>query len=100
MRNGHARRRHQFLNACSDFVDRFDAVVDEEHLAATLEFHLDCGTDDFFVEAGDDGLNGHAIFGRRFNDAHVAQANERHMQRARNRRRAHGQHVDLACASA
>ena len=36
-----------------------------------------------------------AIFGRRLDHAHVAQAQQRHVQRARNRRRAHGEHVDV-----
>ena len=64
-------------------------------LAAALQLNFNGRADDFFVELGDDGLNGHAIFGRRLDDAHVAQADERHVQRARNGRGAHGEHVDL-----
>ena len=93
--DGDARGGDQFLNARGDFVDGFDAIVDEVDLAAALQLHLDGGADDLFIELGDDGLNGHAIFGRRFNDAHVAQADERHVQGARNGRGAHGEHVDL-----
>ena len=37
---------------------------------------------------------------RRLDDRHVADAGERHVQRARNRRRRHRQDVDAACASA
>ena len=44
---------------------------------------------------GDDGLDGHAVFGRRLDDAHIAQADQRHVQRARNGRGGHGEHVDL-----
>ena len=92
---GHARRGHQFLNARGDLVDGLDAIMDEINLAAALQLHFDRGAHDLFVELGDDGLNGHAVFGRRLDDAHVAQADQRHVQRARNGRGAHSQHVDL-----
>ena len=55
-----------------EFVDGFDAVVDEVDLAAALELHLDGGADELFVELGDDGLDGHAVFGRGFDDRHIA----------------------------
>ena len=93
--DSHARRGNQLLDARGDFVDGLDAIVHEEYLAAALQFHFDGRADDFLVEARDDGLDGHAIFGRRFNDAHIAQADERHVQRARNGSRAHGEHVDF-----
>ncbi len=72
--HGDARGGHEFLDARGDFVDGFDAVVDEVDLAAALEFELDGGAHDLLVELGDHGLNGHAVFGRRLDDAHVAQA--------------------------
>ncbi len=67
----------------------------EVDLAAALELDFDGGAHDLLVEFRDHGLNRHAVFGRRFDDAHVAQADERHVQRARNGRGAHGEHVDL-----
>ena len=48
-----------------------------------------------FVPGGHDSLDRHAIFGRRLDDAHVAQSEQRHVQRARNRRGRHGEHVHL-----
>ena len=90
-----ARRGHKFLDARGDLVDGFDAVVDEVDLAAALEFQLDPGAHDLLVELGDHGLNRHAVLGRRLDDAHVAQAHQRHVQRARDGRGAHGEHVDL-----
>ena len=39
--HGDARRGDQLLDARGDFVDGFDAVVDEVDLAAALEFQLD-----------------------------------------------------------
>ena len=87
--------RDQFADLCGEVVDGFDAVVDEVDLAAAFELHLDGGADELLVELGDDGLDGHAVFGRRLDDGHVAQADERHVQRARDGRGGHGEHVDL-----
>ena len=87
--------RNQFLQLGGDFPDAVDAVVDEVDLAAAFEFLFDRRLDEFVVPAGDDGLNRHAVFGRSFDDAHIAQADQRHVQRARNRRGRHGEHVDL-----
>ena len=90
-----ARRGNQLLNARSDFVDGFDAVVHEVNLAAAFEFEFHSGAHDLFVELGDDGLNRHAVFGRRLDNTHVAQADERHVQGARDRCGAHCQYVDF-----
>src|SRR5580658_1000381 len=92
---GDARAGDELLDARSDFVDGFDAIVDEEDLTAALQFNFNGGADDFFVVFGDDGLNGHAVFGRSFDDAHVAQTDERHVERARNGRGTHGENVDF-----
>src|SRR5579863_5878951 len=93
--NGDTRTGNKLLNARRDFVDRLDAVVHEEHLATAFQLHFDRRAHDFFVESRNYGLNRHAILGRRLDDAHVAQADERHVQRARNGRGAHGEHVNL-----
>ena len=77
-----------------ELVDGFDAVVDEVDLAAALEFHLDGGADELFIELGDDGLDGHAVLGRGLDDGHVAQAHQGHVQGARDGRGGHGEHVD------
>ena len=66
--------RDQRLDLGGDFPDGVDAVVHEINLAAALEFLLDGGLNEFFVPTGDDRLNRHAIFGRSFDHAHVAQA--------------------------
>ena len=87
--------RNQFLQLGGDLPDALDAVVDEVDLAAAFEFLLDRGLDEFVVPAGDDGLNRHAVFGRSLDDAHVAQADQRHVQRARDGRGRHGEDVDL-----
>ncbi len=68
--------------------------MDEVGLASALELHLDGGADELLVELGDDGLDGHAVFGGRLDDGHVAEADERHVQGARDGRGRHGEHVD------
>ena len=77
-------------------IDRLDAVVDEIDLAAALELGANGPADDLLVELDDVGLNRQPILRRRLDDRHVADADERHVQRPRNRRRAHRQDVDLA----
>ena len=51
--------------------------------------------DEFFVEGGDDGLDGEAVARRRFDQRHVAQADERHVERARDRRGGERERVDV-----
>ncbi len=89
-----ARRGHLLADHGGHLVDGFNAVVDEVDLTAALQFHLDGGADELLVELGDDGLDGHAVFGRRLDDGHVAQAHQAHVQGARDGRGGHGEHVD------
>ena len=51
--------------------------------------------DQLGIEVRDHGMNRQAILGRGFDHAHVADAQQRHVQRARNGRGAHGEHVDV-----
>ena len=95
MADGDAGARHESLQLGRDLPDRVDAIVHEIDLAAALQFLLHGGLDQLLVPARDHGLNRHAVFGRRFDHAHVAQADQRHVQRARNGRGRHGEHVDL-----
>src|SRR5581483_4185897 len=86
---------NETLNQAADREDRLDAVVDEEHLPAARDLVADRAPDHFLVELHDVGLDRQAILRGRLDDRHVADADERHVQRPRNRRRAHRQHVDL-----
>ena len=76
-------------------IDRLDAVVDEIDLAAALQLVRIARRDHLLVELDDVGLDRQPILRRRLDDRHVADADERHVQRARDRRRAHRQHVDV-----
>ncbi len=71
-----------------------DAVVDEEHLPAAVQFAQHRVADQLGVEAGDARFDGQAVFRRRFQVRDVAQAQQRHVQRARDGRGRHRQHVD------
>ena len=90
-----ARLRHQPLNQRADRENRFDAVVDDVDLPAALDLVPDRPGDDLRIELDDVGLNRQPILRRRLDDRHVADADERHVQRPRNRRRGHRQDVDL-----
>src|SRR3954471_7346932 len=84
----------QAAQALGRLVDRLDAVVDEERLAPARLLALERLLDEPLVVLADVGLDGPPALGRRLDDADVAQAGQRHLQRARDRRRAHGDDVD------
>ncbi len=68
--------------------------MDEEQLPVAVQLAHHAVADQFVVEARDAGFDRQAIFRRRFQVRNVAQAQQRHVQRARNRRGGHGEHVD------
>ena len=87
------RLRHQLADLLRDLVNALHAVVHEVHLAAAFQFLLDGALDQLLVPLRDHRLDRHAILRRRLDHAHIAQSQQRHVQRARNRRRRHGEHV-------
>ncbi len=93
--NADANARHQILNGGCAHVNAVHAIVDEIHLAAARDLLLDGGSDQIVAIVRHHGVDGQAILGRRFDHRHIAQAGQRHVQRARNRRGAHGEHVDV-----
>ena len=68
----------------------------EVNLAAALHLQFNSGAHQLLIELGDHGLYGHAIFGRSLDHAHVAQADQGHVQRARDRCCRHREHIDGA----
>jgi len=68
--------------------------VHEEHLAAPRDLRPNGADQDGGVELHDVGLDGESILRRGLDYRHVANADEGHVQRTRNRRRRHGQDVD------
>ncbi len=92
--NADAGLRHELLQALMHMLDAVDAVVDEEHLAAALDLALYGAADDGIVVLDDVGLHRESLGRWRLDDAHIARPDERHVQRARDRRSRQGQHVD------
>ncbi len=88
-----ARLRHQLLQSFADDIDALHAVVDEEHLAAAVQFAQDGRADARIIRLADPRFHRQALGGRGVDDADVAHAGQRHVQRARNGRRRQRQHV-------
>ena len=68
-------------------VDGFDPIVEEKHLPTALHLTQDRVANDPFVVAGHVSLDRQPIRRRCFDDAQLANADHRHMQGARDRRR-------------
>ena len=95
VRDLEAHLRAQRAQPLGGLVDRLDAVVEEERLPAALVLALERLADQLLVVLADVGLDRAPALGRGLDDRDVAQPGQRHLQRARDRRRAHGDHVDL-----
>src|SRR6266540_595683 len=90
-----AKVRRQLTQLLLDLVDRLDAVVQVEALTAALDLALERELHHLFVEFAHRRADRPATFGRRLNDGDVPQPREGHVQRARDRRRAEREDVDL-----
>ena len=90
-----ARLRQQRLQLLQHVVDGVDFVVQEVHLPAALEFAQHGFADDALAEAADEGLDRKAALRRGGDHREIAQAFQRHRQRARNRRGGEREHVHL-----
>ena len=84
----------QALDPLGDREDRLDLVVDEEDLAAAADLAVDVVVDQAVGPRRDLGGDFHPARRRRVNLRDVAQAGERHVERARYRRGGQGQYVD------
>ena len=76
----------QRLDARGAFVDGLHAVVQIEHLTAALQLPPDGVEQKRLVVLQHKGLDGVAVLRRLLNGGHVAQAGERHVERARDGR--------------
>jgi hypothetical protein len=74
--------------------------VDEEDLPAAAELSNDRVADDAFVELRHVGPDREPVDRRRLDDGEIANARERHVERARDRRRRERQHVDRGAEGA
>ena len=73
--------------------DRIHPVVEEVNLPAAAQFQLQRRPDQLWLEMRHRGLNRKPVLGRRLDHRHVAQPQQRHVQRTRDGRGAHGDHV-------
>ena len=86
---------NELLDGGGALEDAFDAVVEEVDLAAAGKFLLDGGFDEIVVEAGDDGVDGEAVFGWGFDHAEVAETEHGHVESAGDGGGRHGEGVDV-----
>ena len=93
--DGDARLGHQLAQAGGGVLDRAHPVVDPEHLALAEQLAADRLDGDALVVAADVGEDRLAVGRRRLQQRQVADADEAHLQRARDRRRRQRQHVDV-----
>ena len=97
VRHRDAGLRHQGLDASGGGVDGADPVVHVEHLSVAQQFAAQCGGDLFVVLRADVGQHRVALLGRGEDGRHLPDAGEAHLECARDRGGAHGQHIDV-CA--
>ena len=90
-----ARLRHELAQLVGQAIDVVDAVVDEVDLAAAVDLAQDHLADQLILGRGDERPDRQPGLRRGVDHADVADAGQRHVQRARDRGRAHRQHVDL-----
>ena len=90
-----ARFRHQLGQFFAHVFDGVDLVVQEIYLAAALQLAQHGFANDAVRQPGNEGLDGEALLRRGSNHREIAQALQRHGQRARNWRCGQRQHVDL-----
>ncbi len=74
--------------------DVLDAVVDEKHLTAAVKLAQDRFPQQAVVEMGDESTDRLAIDRRGLNHGQIPDSKHRHVQRPRDRRAGHGQHID------
>ena len=95
VRHRDARLRHQLLDQRRPRPDRIHPVVQEKDLPSPPQLQLHRRPDQLRIEVRHHRVDGQAVFGRRLDHRHVANAEQRHVQRARDGRRRHRQHVHV-----
>ena len=93
--DGEAGLRHQLLEFFGDVLDGADAVVEEEDLSIAFQLAQDGLAHQVGTVLGHEGLDGQTLFGRRVDDAHVADAGQGHVQGTGDGRGGEGEDVNL-----
>ena len=95
VRHHDARLGHEVADAGGGGIDGPDAIVYVEHLALAQQLAPDRGRDVLVRVRAHVRQDGQAFLGRGEDLAHLADPGQRHLERARDRRGGHGQHVDV-----
>ena len=95
VRDRDARLRDQRAHLFGDELDVAHTVVHVEHLALAEQLPPDGLGDRAVVVLADVGEDGLAVFRRRVDEREVADAGERQLERARDRRGREREHVDV-----
>ena len=74
-----ARPGHHFLEGVGALPDGIYAIVQEVDLPATSQLQLQRLADKLRLEWRHYGVDGEAVFGRRLDHRHIAQAQQRHV---------------------
>ena len=94
MRHRHLCLGKQIRQLERQTIDRLDSVMEKKYLSAPLQLTQNRIANDLFVIARHVSLDRQPIRRRGFDDAQVPNADQRHMQGARDRRRRQTDHVD------
>ena len=95
VRDGDPRLGHQRAHVLGDELDVAHAVVHVEHLALAQQLAPDRLGDGTVVVLADVREDRLAVLGRRVHERQVADAGERQLERARDRRGGEREHVDV-----
>ena len=79
------RLRHQLGNLIRNFINRIDAVINVINLTASGQLSVDCLPHHLLVVLHHIRLDRHTVHRRLFENAHIADPDQAHVQRAGNR---------------
>src|SRR3989442_13226989 len=82
--NSQTRLRYQAFDERCNRFDGFHPVVYEKSLSATAKFKFNCRFDNVLRKLNDLSLDRQPIAWRSFNQGHITQSAERHVERTRN----------------
>ncbi len=93
MRHAKAGLRHKLPQMLDGAMDVLDAVVDEEHLPAPVRLTQNCLTNCVVLLLRHERCDGHTLLRWGVDAAHIADAEQGHVERPRDGRGGHGEDV-------
>ena len=91
----HCRVRNKFLHMICNFRNITYPVIYIIHLSVPIQFSLNSFTDHLIIVLHHICLDRHPIHRRLFQHAHIADSNQTHMQRPRDRRGSQRQYIHI-----